>query len=202
MILHVLNPGVSEEVIRQRRRLGQDRKDEVWNGEYMLMPDPTIEHQRLVKLLMALLAEVVESEGRGEAFPGTNVSDRREGWKYNFRAPDIVVVLNDGRAINCDTHWYGGPDFLVEIQSPRDKSEEKIPFYAELGVRELLLIHRDSRRLRLLRHDGTGLIPVDADAKKWLTSEVVPLAFRRAASGKKPRTDVRRTDSTAGRWVV
>ena len=42
----------------------------------------------------------------------------------------------------------GGPDFLVEVQSPHDDTEVKIPFYSELQVRELLIIHRDTRALR------------------------------------------------------
>jgi Uma2 family endonuclease len=199
--MHVLNPGVSEEIIRQRKKLGQDRKDEVWNGVYMLMPDPTIDHQRVIKLLTSILIEVVDDEGRGEVFPGTNVSDRREGWKHNFRAPDVVVVLNGSHAINCGTHWFGGPDLLVEIQSPRDQTDAKIPFYAGLGVRELLVIHRDTRRLRLYRNHGTDLAPVEPDDKKWLTSAVVSLGFRRTTTGR-ARTEIRRTDGTRGRWVV
>jgi Uma2 family endonuclease len=203
MIMHVLNSGVSGDIIRQRKKLGQDRKDEVWNGVYMLMPDPTIDHQRVIKLLTSILVQVVDNEGRGEVFPGTNVSDRREGWKHNLRAPDVVVVLNGSHAINCDTHWFGGPDLLVEIQSPRDQTDAKIPFYAGLGVRELLVIHRDTRRLRLYRNDGADLVPVEPDDRKWLVSAVVSLAFRQTSTaGRQARTEVRRTDKTPGRWVV
>jgi Uma2 family endonuclease len=206
MIMRVLNDAVIEEIIQRRKKLGIDRKDEVWDGVYVVMPDPTIDHQRLVKRLTAILVEVVDNEDRGEAFPGTNVSDRRKGWKHNFRAPDVVVVLHGSRAVDCRTHWLGGPDLLVEVQSPGDETDLKIPFYARVGVRELLVVHRDTRELRLFRNDGTDLAlvePSDLQGRKWLVSAVVPLAFRRTtARGRGPRTEVRRTDGTPGQWVV
>jgi Uma2 family endonuclease len=206
MIMRVLDQKVSEEIVQERKKLGIDHKDEVWDGVYVIMPDPTIDHQRVVKRLTAILTTVVDEEGRGEAFPGTNVSDRRSGWDKNFRAPDVVVVLEGSRAENCRTHWFGGPDLLVEVQSPGDETDAKIPFYARIGVRELLIIHRDTRQLRLFRHDGTDLTPAEPgefQGKKWLVSAVVPLAFRRTtAGGRGSRTEVRRTDDTPGQWVV
>jgi Uma2 family endonuclease len=198
----VLNAGEMQRMIRRRRQLDIDHKDEVWDGVYVIMPDPTLVHQHIVTRMTVILVTVINDAGRGQAFAGTNVSDRRNDWKKNFRVPDVVVVLNEGRAIDCDTHWFGGPDFLVEVQSPGDDTDAKIPFYAELGVRELLIIHRDTRRLRLLRHDGTDLVPVEPDDKKWLTSAVVPLAFRRTTVGRKAQTEVRRTDKVPGRWTI
>src|SRR5207249_3091244 len=125
------------------------------------------------------------------------VSDRAADWKKNYRVPDLVVILRDSRAVSHSTHVQGGPDFLVEIESPGDDSEEKVPFYGRLGVRELLLIHRDRRTLRLLHLEGQELVLVPASAlegKRWLVSTVLPLAFRRRTQGGKPVTEVRRTD--------
>jgi Uma2 family endonuclease len=190
--------------IRQRRADGHDRKDEVWDGVYVIMPEPTNAHQHLVTRLTVIFDQVAPVGST--VLAGANVSDRRSGWKKNYRAPDVVVVLPKTRAIDCNTHWMGGPDFLVEVRSPGDRTEAKIPFYATVGVRELLIVHRDTRRLRLLRHDGTDLVavePGDFRGKKWLLSEVLPLAFRRTtAGGRRPRTEVRRTDATPASWVV
>jgi Uma2 family endonuclease len=138
---------------------------------------------------------------------GANVSDRTsEDWVENYRVPDVVVALRGTRAVDRGTHWLGGPDFLVEVESPGDETDTKIPFYARISVRELLIVHRDTRQLRLYRHDGTDLAaiePTDFEGRKWLVSAVVPLAFRRkAARGERPRTEVRRTDGPAGQWVV
>lgn len=193
------------DMVRDRQRKGIDLYDEVWEGVYVMPSMPSLAHQKLVHDLGVLLDVVVVEPGRGEVYPGANVSDRRTGWKENFRVPDLVVALSGGRAVACDTFLYGGPDFLVEIQTPGDATDEKVPFYSGIGVRELLIIHRDSRALRLLRHDGEELAPVSAadwHGKKWLLSEVLPLAFRRTTQRGTPRTEVRRTDATPGSWTV
>jgi Uma2 family endonuclease len=199
----ILDEGVLEELIQDRRRNGLDGHDEVWDGVYIVSPLANNHHQDLVGDLYAILREVVKLTGRGRVQPGANVGDRSgTDWTENFRVPDVVVALNEGRAVDHGSHWEGGPDFLIDVQSPGDETDAKVPFYSRIGVRELLVIHRDNRRLRLFRHDGAELVPVEPDAGKWLTSEVVPLAFRRATAGKKPRTEVRRTDETPGRLVV
>jgi Uma2 family endonuclease len=203
--LRVADEAVLEAFLEERHRRGLDLYDEVWDGVYVMPSMPNLAHQDLVTNLTTLLSEVILRPRLGRVQPGANVSDRRRNWKENYRVPDVVVVLNGGRAIDCDTHWFGGPDFLVEVQSPGDDTEEKVPFYGEIQVRELLIIHRDQRTLRLLRHDGHELVPVEpsvVSGKRCLASEVLPLAFRRVRVEGQARTEVRRTDGEAGRWTV
>jgi Uma2 family endonuclease len=192
------------DLIRERKRLGHDRYDEVWEGMYVMPSLPTNAHQRLVQQLGRVFDLVVAAQGLGEVYPGANVSDRRKGWKFNHRCPDVLVVLNGSRAIDCGTHFFGGPDFVVEIESPGDDTEEKVPFYGKVGVRELLILHRDRRTIRLLRLEGEELIetkPVLFEGHQWFVSEVLPLAFRRKNKGA-VRTEVRRTDGPPDRWTI
>ncbi len=191
--------------IQERKRKGIDLYDEVWEGVYVVPSMPNNAHQWLLDDLGDILTEVVKRGRLGDKCQGANVSDRREGWDDNFRVPDMVVVLKNSRAIDCGTHFWGGPDFLVEIQSPGDDTEEKVPFYGQIGVRELLIIHRDKRMLRLLRLEGEELVlvaPSPFEGKDWLVSEVLPLAFRRTVVKGSPRTQVRRTDGKPGAWIV
>jgi Uma2 family endonuclease len=195
----------ADELIQERKRKGADRYDEVWDGVYVMPSMPSLEHQELVHDLGAIFDEVVKRPGLGKVYPGVNVSDRGADWKKNYRVPDLVVVLKNSRAVSHSTHVQGGPDFLVEIESPGDDSEEKVPFYGQLGVRELLLIQRDKRGLRLLRLEGRELVLVPAsplEGKRWLVSAVLPLAFRRKTQGGKPVTEVRRTDGRPGLWTA
>jgi Uma2 family endonuclease len=192
-------------MIEERRRKGIDLYDEVWDGVYIMAPMADNYHQTFLDDIGDILTEVVKRPGLGKKCQGANVSDRRKGWESNFRVPDLVVVLHDSKAIDCGTHFFGGPDFLIEIESPGDETEEKVPFYSKIGVRELLIIHRDKRTLRLLRHDGQDLIevkPSPLEGKDWLVSAVLPLAFRRTVQKGTPRTRVRRTDGQAGEWTV
>jgi len=167
-------------------------------------PLATNPHQGLVAALIAILFNIITLEGGGQVFPGANVSDRRFGWKRKFRAPDVVVVLKSSQAMDCHTHWMGGPDFLIEVQSPSDQTDEKIPFYSELGVQELLIVHRDTRQVRLYRHEGHKLVqtkPSDFQGGKWLVSAIVPLAFRRRVLRNGPVTEVQRMDAP-GNWTI
>jgi len=201
----VLGEDVFEELVRERKRKGIDLYDEVWDGVCVMPSMPNLAHQRLVHDLEIPLDEVVVREGHGDVYPGANVSDRQHDWKENYRVPDIVVVLKGGRAIDCGTHLFGGPDFLVEIQSPGDDTNEKLPFYSGLEVRELLIVHRDTRQLRLLQHNGLRLVPTRPSllqGKRWLLSSVLHLAFRRIQVRGQQRTEVWRTDDRPGHWTV
>jgi Uma2 family endonuclease len=196
---------MADHLIEERKRQGLDIYDEVWEGMYVMPSMPTLRHQELVHDLDTILDEVVKRPGLGKIYPGVNVSDRGADWKQNYRIPDLAAVLKVSGARCHSTHIQGGPDFLVEIESPGDDSEEKVPFYGKIGVRELLLIHRDKRTLRLLRLEGEELVlvkPTVLDGKEWLVSEVLPLAFRRTVINGVPCTQVRRTDGKPGRWTV
>jgi Uma2 family endonuclease len=203
--LIIRDDGLSDDLIRERKRKGLDLYDEVWDGVYVMPSMPSLAHQKLVHQLDVILDEVVIRPALGEVYPGANISDRGSAWKSNYRVPDLVVVLKGSRVVHHKNHIQGGPDFLIEIESPGDDTEEKVPFYGEIGVRELLIIHRDKRTLRLLRLERGELVlvrPTAFQGKEWLVSEVLPLAFRRAVRKGAPLTQVRRTDGRAGLWAV
>jgi Uma2 family endonuclease len=200
----ILEPALVRDLIRKRQVRGIDKYDEVWEGVYVMPPLATNPHQSLVFDFCMVANTVVRPNG-GRVQPGANVSDREHDWEKNFRVPDVVVVLKGGRAVDCDTHWFGGPDFLMEAKSPGDDTEKKISFYGQIQVRELLVIHRDTRHLRLYRHDGKELVLVgesQRDKNAWLKSEVLPLELRWKSTKDGPRTEVRRTDGKKGRWVI
>jgi Uma2 family endonuclease len=94
---------VSQELIAERRARGLDRWDEVWDGVYVVMTQPTDEHQLLVGELDFVLRTVIQHRGLGQVRPGVNVSDRRRNWKENYRCPDVVVYLNENPAENHGT---------------------------------------------------------------------------------------------------
>lgn len=203
--VRILDPSLVQDFIHRRQEADHDKYDEMWEGVYVVPALPRLPHQRLVGAFCTIFYLVITSENRGTVQPGANVSDREEDWEADYRAPDVVVVLNDGRAVDCGTHWMGGPDFLTEVLSPRDPVEEKIPFYGQLQVRELLVVHPETRHMQLYRHDGQQLVlvaPTAFQGGRWLVSEVLPLAFRRRALQRGPQTEIRRTDGKPGHWTV
>jgi Uma2 family endonuclease len=175
----VLDRRLAEELREQRVAAGSDRWDEVWEGTYMMTPLPNIEHQELVSGFVSVIRDAL-GHGRAIVLPGTNVSDRETGWEHNYRCPDVAVYFADNPAINCDTHWRGGPDFAVEIVSDDDRSREKLPFYASVGTREILIVDRDPWGLELLRLKDGRLISVGistSNSPQIIESQTLPLSF-------------------------
>ncbi|MCH8042236.1 MAG: Uma2 family endonuclease [Planctomycetes bacterium] len=189
----ITDPSLEERLRAERKVSGADRFDESWEGIYMMAPMPNDEHQQIVMRLGSILQEVIGWPGSGEVRPGVNLSAAEEDWKSDYRVPDIAVFLNDTAAINRGTHWQGAADFLVEVISTDDRTREKLPYYASLGVRELLLIDRDPWAVELYRLGEGGLEPVGVsrlDDNLVLRSEQVPLSFRLVVSDDRPVVEV------------
>ncbi len=111
-------------------------------------------------------------------------------WTKNYRCPDVAVFLRDTQAENCDTHWRGPADFLIEITSPGDRTHEKIPFYNEIGVHELLIVNRETWTLELYQRQNDQLqktaeshLPDGADPSQPQSSSNISTASRRKAAG-------------------
>ncbi len=200
----IADPGVEERLIAERRARGWDRKDEVWNGIYIIMPDPNVEHQELVGQLTVALSAVVRAPAGGKVYPGLNLSDRIDDWKYNYRCPDVAVFLAGNNAQVFESHICGPADFLVEIISPGDKSRDKLEFYAALAVRELLVVDRYPWSLELYRLSGNELVLAGRSTDQpsdVIASAVLPVSFELLPA--QPRPEIRIAE-VAGmrRWIA
>lgn len=193
MVALITDPGLEARVIAERKAIGADRYDEVWEGVTMMAAMPNDEHQDIVANLTHAFVEVVQLPGLGKARPGINLSDRYDDWESNYRCPDVAVFLNETKAENLGSHWRGAADFLVEVISPRDRAREKLPFYEELGVREVLLVDRDPWRLELYRLASGKLAEVgrsDVGSGVVLSSKMVPLTFELVPGDARPQIQV------------
>lgn len=204
MAVLVTDPRIEERLKEQRRAWGADRYDEVWEGIYMMAPLPNSEHRQIVSRLVSILEEVVGWPGLGEVFPGVNLAGLEDDWEHDYRVPDVAVFLHGGSARNCDTHWRGAADFLVEIISPGDRTREKIPFYARNGVQELLVVDRQPWSLELYRQQQGRLERMGLSSltsPEVLASAVVPLQFQLVPGEPRRRIQVTQLGSDR-RWLV
>ncbi len=191
----ILDDVLSEQIRQERADRGADRWDEVWDGTYIMAPLPNIEHQDLVSRLTFAFLEGLSFSDECWVFAGVNVSDRVHDWKSNYRCPDVAVFLPGSTASDEDTFFHGGPDFAVEVVSPRDRSREKLAFYASVGTKELLIVDRDPWALELWRlSEGelqcAGSTRID---EAELASAVIPFAFSLEQGKKRMRIRVRQT---------
>ncbi len=162
MTLLIRDPVLEYELIEKRKAIGADRYDEVWDGVYVMSPLANNEHQDFVTELAAVFRIAVDWKGLGKTLAGANVSDRRDGWKQNYRVPDVLVFLSDCQAIDCGTHWFGGPDLAIEVVSEGDQSLEKLDFYAKVNTGMVLVIDPNPMQLTLYRKNESGMLQPQA----------------------------------------
>ena len=202
--LMVLDPAAAEQLLAERRRLGQDRKDEVWNGTYMMSPHPTFNHQELVAEIVYIF-QVTQKQRGAKVYAGGNISDRERGWEKNYRCPDVVVLFPGNPAKNCNTVLVGGPDFAVEIISPHDMAHEKLPFYGKIKTLECLYINSDEKFVELYRLVGEQMeLVAQLTAENGLdcSSQVLNLRFQVIAEGTQAILEVRCLADSSQSWRV
>ena len=205
MDMIVRDPALEARIIQDRRERKIDRHDEVWDGIYVVSPIIDIEHRDLVGTFTTALFRAVPKSKLNKIYMGVNVSDRNDDWEQNYRCPDVVVFLKGCLAEDRDTHYYGGPDFAVEIVNPHDRSREKFDFYAKVNTRELLIVDRYPWALELYRlnasqaYDMVGRSALEQP--EILESQVLPLTFQLVAGGKRPRIAIGHIDGVQN-WLA
>lgn len=204
MAMLLLDSGLEKRIRDERRAWGADHHDEVWEGIYRVTPLPNNEHQQIVGQFVTILQSTIGWQGLGEVWPGVNVSDRTDDWTKNYRCPDVAVYLKGTAAQNCGSYWLGGPDFLIEVVSPGDDSRAKLPFYAKVGTREVLIVERDPWLLELFRLEGERLVSAgvsDFARASLLASQVVPFTFRLVSGSPRPKVEIHLVE-TGQTWRI
>jgi Uma2 family endonuclease len=175
---------VDEEELARRRRTGIDRYDEMWEGVLHMAPAPALEHQRIVMAFARFLGALCERHGRGVLALGINVFNEASVVP-DYRIPDFTFV-GEGRQhiLARDGVRGGGPDAVIEIRSPEDETYEKLPFFARLGVREVIVVDRDTKNPEIYRLAGSQYVAVARDTQGWLVSDVLQVRLTRTDSSR------------------
>ncbi len=166
-----------ESLLAERRKLGHDRFDEMWEGELHMVPPPGAGHQSLGSALVAAWWPLGASSGLRVTYE-TGVFDPEVADFSSYRQPDVVVW----RAEHATERGVEGrAELAVEIRSPDDETYQKIPFYDRVGVGELLVVELDhSVRLWSRPEAGGPLTEVAPDEAGWITLDALPVRLRGA----------------------
>jgi Uma2 family endonuclease len=176
--------GVTDEELAERRRRGLDRFDEVWEGVLHMAPAPAYEHQRIVMAIARFLGELCERRGRGVLALGINVFDEASTVP-DYRIPDFTFVATGHEHVLArDGIRGGGPDAVIEIRSPDDETYEKLPFFARLDTREVIVIDRDTKQVEIDRLAGAQYTAVEPDADRWLHCDILKIRLNRTDSSR------------------
>jgi Uma2 family endonuclease len=157
---------VDEGFAAERRRRGADRWDEVWKGLVHMVPPPSERHQSIGSELLVALAGSAAARGlRLRYETGVFAGDD------DYRVPDLVAY--EGSAAGAQG-VVGAPSLIIEIRSPGDETDEKVPWYLARRALEVLVIDRDDLTAELHRLGG----PVAPGARGELTLETLAVAVR------------------------
>ena len=134
-----------------RRRSGMDRLDEVWDGVIHLVPAPSHAHARIAQQLAELLGPLARAADLEPTMHEFNVGTGVD----NFRIPDGGLHRPGAGGV-----WHPTAALVVEIRSPGDEAWEKLPFYAERDVDEVLIIDPRRRTVDWLALDSGEYRPL------------------------------------------
>ncbi len=144
-------PAGLEELLEQRRRMGADRHDEVWEGVYHMVPGPNAPHSFAAQQLAVLLDAPARASGLH-----VSVAFNVGLGKDNFRVPDLGIHRERQTGV-----WIPTAAIVVEILSPTDEAWQKLPFYAERGVDELVFVDPATRSVTWMTLGEDDYRPVD-----------------------------------------
>ena len=139
---------VPDHFLDERHRLGHDHQDEMWEGVLHMVPQPSGRHQRLAYELGAVLLPLAKAKGLvGLQEPAVY----RPGGTQSWRIPELGYCRPENYSEERGIE--GRAELVVEIRSPYDETYDKLPFYAETGCQEVLVIDRDSCEVELFTLD-------------------------------------------------
>lgn len=131
--------------LRRRRALGQDGRDEIWEGTYHVAPHAGAEHATVAYEIIVALA------------PRARAAGMVGGGEFNLGEPDDFRVPDGGWFARQPRGTYVATAVVVlEVLSPDDETFAKFDFYAGHGVREVLVGHPSDRWVRCWRLDPGG----------------------------------------------
>jgi hypothetical protein len=132
-------------LIARRHSLGLDGFDEVWKGEYHMAPRAHPYHGYLYDQIAVLLQPHVKKAGL--------VSTAA----FNLGQPDDFRVPDGGLHRTLPTTVYARTAAaVIEIESPDDETWEKLDFYADHEVGEVLVVSYLSRSVTCLSRNSSG----------------------------------------------
>ena len=131
-------------------QLPQDKRYELMEGEFYMVPSPGWSHQTVLKKFFRILDDYITSRKLGElCFAPLDVVLSGE----DVVQPDILFISKERSHIITEKNIQGAPDLIIEILSPatagRDKGLKR-KLYAKYGVKEYWIADPENKRVEVM----------------------------------------------------
>ena len=135
--------------------LPDGERAELIDGQIYMMGTPSRIHQKLVGQLSRIIGNYIESNhGSCEIYPAPFAVFIKKDDK-NYVEPDISVVCDKNKL--SDRGCEGAPDFIIEIVSPGNHSDDyirKLYYYKNYGVREYWIVDPKRKTISVNYFEG------------------------------------------------
>lgn len=147
--------------------MSEDRRYELIEGEFFMVPPPNEYHQRISRELeYALLGYVKKNKSGFVYYAPFDVVFSDE----DVVQPDIIYVSKERKNIITKDNIQGAPDLIVEIVSPKTGYRDrkiKRKLYFKHGVKEFWIVDPVKQTVEVLTHTKNdyktkNVYPVDA----------------------------------------
>ncbi len=151
------------------------KRREVLEGELIVTPAPSRDHQEILANLDWILQRFLRASGSGRVY--THPVDLYLG-RHDIVQPDLVVIRDARPGIYRPEGIIDEPpDFVVEILSASTRGIDlvrKMALYARSGVSEYWIADPERRILVINRLQGEDYVAVEPDTDGWIASPTLP----------------------------
>ena len=155
--------------------LPEDKRFEILDGELLVVPAPSIRHQRLSQRLAVALLRHVEAGDPGEVlYAPCDVILSEE----NVVQPDLLFVRKERLGIIGEANIKDAPDLVIEILSPGSRNKDlelKRKTYARFGIQEYWIVDPETETAAVLVWTEAGYRSAGSYGKRdCLSSPLLP----------------------------
>jgi len=166
-------PATALDVFRQ---LPEGTLCEVFDNVLYMSPTPKYDHQRVVGKFITRLGRYMEDNDLGFLISHLDVYFEN---LLSAVQPDLLVVLNENRAIlKDDGYIHGAPDVIIEVLSGDVKRDTvtKKALYEKAGVKEYFVVNPANRKIQGFSLQSGSYITVLDDTGRF-TSALLGVDF-------------------------
>jgi Uma2 family endonuclease len=174
---------VPDHVLEQRRISGADQWDEMWDGVLHMVPSPSVEQQDFEALLETWLRRFWKPRKDDYRVYHQVALSPDKRWVKNYRTPDVVLFTADHLDNLKPTYCHGACTVAIEVRTPNDESYEKLDFYAQIGVPEVWIIDRDTKRPEVHCLKDKSYVILAAGSAGFIRSQVTNIRLLHNADG-------------------
>jgi hypothetical protein len=144
---YVVHGDALDRWIAERRRLGLDTRDEVRDGVHHVVPPVRASHGALSHRLGARLLD------RGESRGLVTLGAFNLGTEQDYRVPDMGWIATPP-TLEQWGRFLPTADVVVEMVTPGDDTDVKVPWYLARAVREVWKITPAEETVEIVGRDG------------------------------------------------